>query len=336
MGNQTMKLSGLPKWFVSAPLIVGAALAITLSLPILLPVSLLLSLVPGFAGCWRALLFFTTYLYCETAGIFACGYLWLTRRKNREAYLQSNYRLQAWWAGTLKRGAEIFFDLRFVLHNTACLKGPAALLFARHTSIGDTVLPIVYYATPEKVQLRYVMKSELLWDPCLELVGNRLPNYFVARGSKDSAAEIKGVVGLLEGLPENEGVFLYPEGTRFAAHKRERLVRKSAQNAELQQHLERWQSLLPPRLGGSLGILDANPQRDLLFFAHVGFEGSADFAELINGAWAHTEVHLEFWRVPFTDIPQDPAGQQEFLYQQWDRMQATVDRLTALVDKPVD
>jgi len=242
----------------------------------------------------------------------------------------SNYRLQCWWAGALKRGAERLFDLRFHLHNAGCLAGPAALVFARHTSVGDTVLPMVYYATPSQIKLRYVMKSELRWDPCLEIVGNRLVNYFVDRNSRNSNVEIEGVVSLLNNIPLDEGVLLYPEGTRFTVEKRMRLLEKASQDADLQAQLQRWQTLLPPRLGGSIGLLAANPQRDLIFLAHTGFEGSASFAALINGAWAHTQVHLEFWRVPFASIPTDEAGQQAFLFEQWDRMQATVDRLEAL------
>ena len=325
-----MTISWLPKWLITAPLIIICAIVVSVLLPVLLPLSLLLSLLPGLAGCWRALLFFTTYLYCETAGILASGYLWLTKRHEPDAFMLSNYRLQCWWAGALKRGAERLFNLRFHLHNEGCLDGPAALVFARHTSVGDTVLPMVYYATPHKIKLRYVMKSELLWDPCLEIVGNRLVNYFVDRNSHNSDAEVDGVVSLLNDMSHDEGVLLYPEGTRFTVEKHQRLQAKAAQDANLQAQLQRWQTLLPPRLGGSIGLLSANPNRDLIFLAHTGFEGSASFAALINGAWAHTHVHLEFWRVPFADIPTDAAGQQAFLFEQWDRMQASVSRLAEL------
>ena len=95
----------------------------------------------------------------------------------------------------------------------------------------------------------------------------------------------------------------------------------------MSEQLERWPKLLPPRLGGCLGLLGANKHHDLLFFAHSGFEGSANFAELINGSWSHSNIHLEFWRVPFNEIPLGAEQQKAFLFEQWDKMHATVERL---------
>ena len=319
-----------PKWLISAPLIFLFTLATTALLPVLLPLSLLLSALPALRGCLRAVLFFVAYLYCETIGILVSFYLWLTKGRNSETFLQGNFKLQCWWAQALRRSAARLFDLKFHLHNAACLDGPAALVFPRHTSVGDTVLPMVYYAQPQQIRLRYVLKSELLWDPCLEIVGNRLANYFVNRDSRNSTAEIDGVISLLHDIPTDEGILLYPEGTRYTAAKHAKLIQKSLDKPELQDQLRRWPALLPPRLGGSLGLLKNNPQRDLVFIAHTGFEGSANFAQLINGAWAHTHVHLEFWRVAYADIPTDLSAQREFFFQQWDRMQSTVDRLAKL------
>ena len=36
-------------------------------------------------------------------------------------------------------------------------------------------------------------ERELLWDPCLDVVGQRLPNVFVRRGDGDGASEIAAV-----------------------------------------------------------------------------------------------------------------------------------------------
>ncbi|MFK7915237.1 MAG: hypothetical protein AB8B93_15095, partial [Pseudomonadales bacterium] len=64
--------------------------------------------------------------------------------------------------------------------------------------------------------------------------------------------------------------------------------------------------------------------------AHVGFEGSSRFSTLINGSWRRANVHIEFWRVPFSAVPTEPDAQQQFLFTQWDRMQETVTRLKQL------
>jgi hypothetical protein len=38
-------------------------------------------------------------------------------------------------------------------------------------------------------------------------------------------------------------------------------------------------------------------------------------------------VQLHFWRVPFADIPKDPASQVEFINGLWDAMQDALNRL---------
>ena len=69
-------------------------------------------------------------------------------------------------------------------------------------------------------------------------------------------------------------------------------------------------------------MLKANPGKDLVFLAHAGFEGSADIHDLLGGGWLNQKVRLHFWRVPYSEIPQENV--QDFLFKEWDKMQATV------------
>ncbi len=203
-------------------------------------------------------------------------------------------------------------------------------MLPRHASIADTIIPMVYYAIPQQIRLRYVLKRELLVDPCLDIVGHRLPNYFVDRHGQDSEGARRGVAALLANIGEREGALIYPEGTRFSAAKHARLVERYAASADMLGQLQRWTHLLPPRLGGTQSLLGANPGLDLIFCAHTGFEGSSHFATLINGSWIGAQIRISFWRVPGTVIPADAEAQREFLFAQWDRMQAEVLRLQAV------
>ena len=45
-------------------------------------------------------------------------------------------------------------------------------------------------AREARIRLRYVLKHELRWDPCLDIVGWRLPNAFVRRGAQDTAGDV--------------------------------------------------------------------------------------------------------------------------------------------------
>lgn len=130
-------------------------------------------------------------------------------------------------------------------------------------------------------------------------------------------------------LADAEGVLIYPEGTRFSADRRLRILERLAAQLtpkELQR-MQSWTHLLPPRLGGPLAMLDSNAGKDLVFCAHTGFEGSSHLKDLVSGNWTGTGIRVHFWRVAFADIPGTLAQRREFLFAQWDRMQETVDTL---------
>ena len=318
------------RWPITATLAILLFISTLLLLPFLLLVAFLVSLLNNYRGALRSTLFIICYLGLEVCGIVTSAWLWLRHRNNPSVFASGNFKLQCWWAYSLFAAALRIFNLQFHVHNAEALQGNAVIMLPRHASIADTILPMVYYAKPQNTRLRYVLKKELLWDPCLEIVGNRLPNFFVDRASVNSAAEVAGVIELLTESPLSEGLLLYPEGTRFSPRKRAALRAKAAGDGNLSQQLDRWPDLLPPRLGGCLGLLANNKGHDLLFLAHTGFEGSASFFELMNGSWTNSDVHLEFWRVPFADIPANTDDHKDFLFAQWDRMQQTVERLIAL------
>ena len=285
--------------------------------------ALLLSAFPATRGALPTLLFVAGYLWCESIGIVASLVIWI-RHRGRATFLPANFGLQCWWANALKTLAQTFYRLHFHVEGAEALAHGPAVMLPRHTSIADTVIPMVYYAIPQQIHLRYVLKKELLLDPCLDIVGNRLPNYFVDRGGQDSDAARAGVARLVADLGDQEGALIYPEGTRFSQEKRSALKQRYANDADMLAQLERWPTLLPPRLGGTLALLQANPGLDVVFCAHSGFEGSSHFRNLINGSWLGADIRLRFWRVPFAAIPQDAAGRREFVFAQWDEMQRSV------------
>jgi 1-acyl-sn-glycerol-3-phosphate acyltransferase len=311
---------------VTVPVYLLLTALVSAALPVLVLVAALASLLPGLSGSLPTLLFVAGYLWCETIGIACAAWLWLRHRSGRR-FLDANYRLQCWWANALKTIAEKLYRLSFEVQGREALRGPPALVLPRHASIADTVIPMVFYAIPSGWRLRYVLKRELLLDPCLDIVGNRLPNYFVDRGGQDSERARRGVAAMVADLGPQEGALIYPEGTRFSVAKRDALARRYADQPDMLTQLERWPGLLPPRLGGTLAMLEANPGRDLLFCAHAGFEGSSHFRNLVNGSWIGSHIRILFWRVPFEALPVDRPSRVTFLFAQWDQMQRTVDAL---------
>lgn len=310
------------------------------SLPLALPLAVAVDLVRGgrrwaTVRCWA---FVFLYLTCEVAGVIAAAGLWLGsgvwlglgRHQTTAArltglpdgYLRANFRLQRWWARSLLGGAGRIFGLRVDVEGADAVRRGPFLLFLRHVSIGDTILPAVLISDRHEIMLRYVMKRELLWDPCLDVVGNRLPNHFVQRGSGDSAREVEAIQHMLDEIGPHDGVLIYPEGTRVSAGKRARILERlrGVAPAPLLAIAEQLNHTLPPRLGGTLGLLERNPGLDAVFCAHTGFEGAATFRRLLDGALIDRQVRVRFWRVPFAQIPTQPEARAEWLYRHWLRI----------------
>ncbi len=308
---------------VSIPAVLLATLLLTAMIPVALPLCLIISLVPAARGTFRTYLFALGYLWCECFGLAALFLAWLFIR-HPQRFMRANRQIQEAWATALTKLGIVCYSLDIRITGAESLGGDPAIIFPRHTSIAETVLPLVYYAIPERIDLRYVMKQELLWDPCLDVAGNRIPNLFIDRHGPDSEHAARLIGELTSTLGDREGLVFFPEGTRFTRSKRLRLLQSGTGIAE---KAKQYEDLLPPRLGGTLAILQANPGRDLLFLAHTGFEQSSQVVNLLNGSWAKSTARLHFWRVPFAEIPTDKAAQALFVEEQWQRMQ---DEIVAL------
>jgi 1-acyl-sn-glycerol-3-phosphate acyltransferase len=205
--------------------------------------------------------------------------------------------------------------------------GPSILL-VRHASILDTLLPCAYVQRPYDFRVRYVLKQELLFDPCIDIVGNALPNYFVDRGG-DTQAELDGIRFLAENLG-TDGLLMFPEGTRFSLEKRERaLERLEREGSELLPRARALAHVLPPKPGGVLALLDALPGVDCVFFAHSGLESFAKIKNLLSGEIVGSTVRVQLWRVDARDIPKDDADRLRWLYTEW----AAVDTFVGNVPK---
>lgn len=270
----------------------------------------------------RALLFFVWYFACELVGVAASLALWVARRVDRDdqRWVDRNYALQHWWASVLGRVAFRIFDVRLHVTGDGYRFGERpVLLFVRHASVADTILAALILSVPHGLRLRYVLKRELLWDPCLDIVGNRLPNVFVRRDSRESAGEIAAVGALARGLGPRDGVLIYPEGTRFTPGKKKRIIESLRRHGrhDAAREAEELRHVLRPRSGGALALLDAAPTADVVFLAHTGFEGSASFDRFASGALVGVTVHADLRVVAAEDVPTDPDGRRAWLRDQW-------------------
>lgn len=302
----------IPAWLL-------AFVAIVVLLPFLLPVTVAVDLVRDRRlPRTRLLMLAAAYLACETLGIVASFVLWLATLGSHEHMLRAHYALQNLWARALLESGRWLLGLRFVIEGEDAVRPGPLLLFVRHTSLADTLLPAVFVAQRHGVRLRWVLKRELLWDPCLDLVGQRLPNVFVRRASADGAREIAAIRALAAHLGTNEGVLIYPEGTRFTTSAQQRAHAALARtDPERAARLSGMRHVLPPRLGGPLALLDAEPPVDVVFLAHVGFDGAARLGDVWRGGLVGRTVRMCFRRVPGSAVPTDPQARAAWLDREW-------------------
>lgn len=271
----------------------------------------------------RLLVVVGAFLALELAGVVASFWLWL-RGPRAADFLEKNFRLQCWWAGRLFDVGRALMGMRVACEGLAQARPGPYVLLVRHVSMGDALLPAAFVSRELGVHLRTVLKRELVWDPCLDIVGHRLPNAFVRRASSDPAREIELVRGLAAELGPTEGLLLFPEGTRFSADRRARaLARLEAEGpADLSRVARELEHVLPPRLGGVLGALDAAPTADVVFLAHAGLEGARRLGDLWRGALVGGTLRLVFWRVPRSEVPASAEERARWLFDQWRRVDA--------------
>ncbi|MFN8545520.1 MAG: 1-acyl-sn-glycerol-3-phosphate acyltransferase [Candidatus Binatia bacterium] len=278
----------------------------------------------------RCVLGITLYFACEALGIIASFALWLANAgrpgTNLDRWVTWNLVLQRIWARTLFAGATRLFGMQVAVTGTEAVRCGPLFLFSRHASTLDTLLPAVFVSQPRALRLGHVMKRELLWDPCLDIVGQRTRNAFVRRGSGEREKEIALLRGLAAALGERDGVLLFPEGTRFTQAKRERALAHLTDTGQLERlaRVRRLQRVLPPRHGGAMALLETRPDVDVAFLAHVGFERTATLNDIWSGRLIGQTLRMQFWRVPSAEIPRTLAERITWLDQQWERVDAWV------------
>jgi 1-acyl-sn-glycerol-3-phosphate acyltransferase len=279
----------------------------------------------------RLVAFAPVYLIAECVGLAASFALWLAggpwRRGDPVRYRDANFRLQCVWARALLAAAQRLYRLRLVVEDEEAIGRGPLLVLPRHASLADVLLPAVLVSDRHRLRLRWVMKRELLADPCLDVVGNRLPNVFVDRSSVRSEAEIRAVAALAADLGPEDGVLIYPEGTRATPDRRERSLARIAAGSAAGRLavLRRLRHLLPPRSGGPLALLAAAPGADVLILGHVGLEGLSHLRDLLSGALVGRTLRVRFWRHPAASVPRDREAALGWLDARWLELDAWVD-----------
>lgn len=260
-------------------------------------------------------------------GLFLVLFAWLVGLfRGREREQRLDFRFEAWWAGVMWRAATWLFGMHVVVEGEDALGNGPLVLMARHVSLLDVLLPVIFLSGKYGVALRYVAKRELLWDPFIDVVGHRVPSAFVRRDARDHARQVQLVDALASDLGLHDGVVIFPEGTRFTEAKRKRILASLEGTDEAASaHATRLKHLLPPHAGGPLGVLERAKGADVIFCAHTGLEGASHLRDLRAGSLLGATVHVHFWRVPASEIPGDDAARLTWLRAWWERLDGWIE-----------
>ncbi|CAB4883505.1 unannotated protein [freshwater metagenome] len=305
---------------VTIPALFGAAVLLTLLIPLWLPLALVadalrarfrfpVARLLAFGVCWS---------WLETAGVLAAAALWVTGQRGNQ---RRHYALQRWWASKLLASLGATCGIRIETEQVDMFTPGPTVLFVRHASLADSLVSAYVITKLARLQPHYVLKRELLIDPCLDVVGQRVPNYFLDRGANDSAPELAAVERLAGGLGADDVGIIFPEGTRANPRKREAAMAKIVERDPARAaRLSGLQHLLPPRPSGAAAMMRGAPAADLVLAWHVGFEGLDTFGGVLKAlSRPFKPIRFVARRVPRAEIPSGDAF-PEWLDKQWVQM----------------
>lgn len=273
----------------------------------------------------RALGFFGLYLACEVMGVVLATLFWLATLGGRlggpSRYRAANAALQRWWTAALFEGAVRLFSMKVHVEGLELARSGPLLLFVRHASTADTVLAAALVANPHRLSLRYVLKRELLWDPCLDdIVGRQLPERVRQwrRGSR-SRAEMNAVARLAVDLDPWSGVLIFPEGTRFTTEKLARALETLRERKQERLAAIAWFPLrVAPQARRTPGLARRGARRRCAPAEHTGFEGAATFGRFWSGDLVGKSLRVRLRRFAAGTIP--ATGRDESAVERWAEM----------------
>lgn len=266
----------------------------------------------------------------EVAALVAAAGTWVIFGGGRwfgtRGALRVHFALQRWWTGALLSAAARTVGLRVLVEDPAPAAAGNAIVIGRHTSIGDAAIPAVLLGNLLGLDARYVLKRDLQWSPAIDIVGHRLPHHFVERNADDNRSELAAIRAIGSGLDARSSVVLFPEGTFFSPARQARAIERlrTGSRPELAERAARFRHLLPPRPAGTLALLDAAPDADVVVLGHVGFEQCGTLAAIRRAVPFTAPVRLWAWRVPRAAIPEGADARVEWLYDQWAQLDTSI------------
>ncbi len=302
--------------------------------PLLLAVGAILATITGRSQPLILVRLVIAYFARELTVLAACGALWLLSgfgwklRARRFEHL--HYRLLRWFVHGIANRVLTLLDIKVVPETSEAVVGRLQvdrplLFFSRHAGPGDTVLLVDLLLNRYDRFPSVVFKDTLAIDPCVDLIGHRLPHAALDTSDPEECeARIQTVAA---GLSPRGVLLLFPEGGNFTPERRRRAIAKLRRKGHRREAAagQQMTHMLPPHPAGALAALRGNPDADVIFGAHTGLGLAAFPREL----WRHTPIgkrlKTRMWLVPAAERPRDPEAEAQWLYDWWKQLDDWVD-----------
>jgi 1-acyl-sn-glycerol-3-phosphate acyltransferase len=242
---------------------------------------------------------------------------------------RAHYALMRWWIDGLFTIARSRLGLEVQLSRPELPDTPLIVL-ARHAGMGDSLL-LVRMLLHLNRRPRIVLQQALQWDPCVDIVGHRVPTVFVPVRPDRRRRSIPAIGALARDMRPYDVVVLFPEGGNFTAarHRRavDRLRREGAE--ELALRAERLVHLLPPKAPGARALLLAAPTVPVVVAAHAGLEHLDTVRATLRNLPLQRPVALHWSVVAAGCVPTDEPVLVDWLFSRWEEMDGWVSAVLA-------
>lgn len=318
---------------VVAPAVLAAIVAANLFLPLWVVIAAFVSrYVPGRWRILRVAWFLFVYLLLEAVGLVVMFALWIASgfgwKLGSPTFVDIHYRFMGWFlrralgVGRKTFHVEIDVDAHDVAHPDRPL-----IVFSRHAGPGDSFLLVdALLNGPNRRRPRIVLKETLQWDPCVDVLLNRLPNRFVGARSGTGRGALDSIAELTSSMGPRDAFVIFPEGGNFTPKRHARAIEKldEIDRPDLAERARNMHNVLPPKPAGALAAIESAPTADVMFVGHVGLEALSTVADIWRGIPMDASVAATYWVTPAADVP-DPDERERWLYDAWQRLDDWID-----------
>lgn len=335
-----MKVPLPPRWvrrLVIDPVfwVIGTVVFL-LTLPILVVVSVLVFVLPGQLRGLRLFGFALVFLAVEVVVLpvalcswVASGFGWAIRRP---AFVAFHYLLARMLLAVLYWSISRYFALELDRRgpeqperDPQALVSPL-LVMSRHAGPGDSLLLVHELLSWARRRPRVVLKDTLQWDPMIDVLLNRLPMAFVDAASADKGGAIEGIGLLAASMGPRDALLIFPEGGNVTPRRQKQAIERlrSSGREGAAARAEGIVHLLPPRPRGVQAALLANPDLRVVVVAHTGLDDLNTIGDLWEAIPVDKTLHLRWHAVSASEVPSDEQGLSDWLFTEWEQMDAWV------------